>query len=214
MYRIFGIEKAAFTGDLADVMARAIHPDDRPAVEQSNLSVMHDRTPIPLEYRVIWPDGTVRVVWAEAGELILDAAGNPLTLSGIVQDITERKRAEDALRESERRFRHIADTISDIAYSCRADAGGGFAVDWMTGAAEPITGYTATEIQAHGCWRFLVVDEDIARSINTSRASRRGHLLRANCVCAARMARSSGSTRSLNAWRMKRKGIAAGSMAD
>jgi PAS domain S-box-containing protein len=163
MYCIFGIEKTAFTGDLADVMTRAIHPDDRPAVERSNLSVIHNRTPIPLEYRVVWPDGTVRVVWAEAGELLLDAAGNPLALSGIVQDITERKQAEAALRESERRFRHIADTISDIAYSCCADAGGNYTLDWMTGAAEPITGYTAAEIQAHGCWRFLVVDADVAR---------------------------------------------------
>ena len=72
MYPIFGVDKTEFTGDLADVMARAIHPDDMAAVEASNLSVINNDKPIPLEYRIVWPDGTQRVVWAEAGKLILD----------------------------------------------------------------------------------------------------------------------------------------------
>ena len=113
MYRIFGIAKSTFTGDLADVIARAIHPDDRLAVEQSNLSVISEGKPIPLEYRVIWPDGTVRVVWAEAGELIRDAVGNTATLSGIVQDITERKRAEAQLTEQLDELRRWQDVMLD-----------------------------------------------------------------------------------------------------
>ena len=100
MYRIFGIEKAGFSGKLSDVITNAIHPDDRAAVEQSNSSVIQEKNPIPLEYRIIRPDGTVRVVWAEAGELILNKDGQPEILSGIVQDITERKQAEETLRDS------------------------------------------------------------------------------------------------------------------
>ncbi|MCX7044383.1 MAG: PAS domain-containing protein [Candidatus Sumerlaeota bacterium] len=94
MYRIFGMDKSAFTGDLADVIARRIHPDDRAAVERANRSVIQEGKPMPLEYRVLRPDGTMRIAWAEAGELVLDAAGQPALLTGIVQDITERKRAE------------------------------------------------------------------------------------------------------------------------
>jgi PAS domain S-box-containing protein len=102
MYRIFGIDKESFTGDLADVVARAIHPDDREKVNDSNRSVSEDGKPAPLEYRVVLPDGAIRVVWGEAGEMILDESGAPSLLSGIVQDITERKQVEEALRESER----------------------------------------------------------------------------------------------------------------
>lgn len=104
MYRIFGIEKENFSANLADVMTRAIHPDDRAAVEESNRSVIEDKKPVPMEYRIIWPDGTVRVVWAEAGEFILNNEGNPDVLTGIVQDITNRKLADASLRESEERF--------------------------------------------------------------------------------------------------------------
>jgi PAS domain S-box-containing protein len=109
MFRIFGVEKKNFAGDLNEVIERAIHPDDRAAVERANLSVVKDKTPLALEYRVVWPDGTVRTVWAEAGGLTLDEAGQPQVLTGIVQDITERKKAEAALRENEEKYRGLVE---------------------------------------------------------------------------------------------------------
>ena len=114
MFRIFGIEKEGFQGDLTDVIARAIHPEDRAAVEESNRSVIMDKKPVPLEYRIVWPDGTIRMVWAEAGELILDHSGQPVALTGIVQDITERKRAEEMVQKSLEQWKATFDAISDI----------------------------------------------------------------------------------------------------
>jgi PAS domain S-box-containing protein len=107
MFRIFGIDPAGFAGDLGAVIAAAIHPDDRAAVERSNRSVMEEGKPIPLEYRVVRPDGTIRVVDAEAGELVRDEAGRPELLSGIVQDVTDRKQSEQSLRELTGRL-HLA----------------------------------------------------------------------------------------------------------
>ena len=102
MFRLFGIDKETFSGSLGDVVTTAIHPDDREKVEASNLSVMNDSKPIPLEYRVIWPDQSVHTVYAEAGEMVTDDEGNPALLMGTVQDITERKRIEAfALMEKE-----------------------------------------------------------------------------------------------------------------
>ncbi len=97
MFHLFGLDPATFTGDLADVMANAIHPEDRDAVEESNRSVMTDGRPIPTAYRVVRPDGSVRVMWGEAGEMLLGDDGTPAFLSGTVQDITERKHAEDEI---------------------------------------------------------------------------------------------------------------------
>ena len=116
MYHIFGIPRGGFTGSLEEVIAQAIHPDDRQRVEQSNLSVVKQKKPIPLEYRVIWPDYSVHVVWAEAGELILDAAGEPAQLKGIAQDITERKRTEAALANERNLLRSLIDNVPDYIY--------------------------------------------------------------------------------------------------
>jgi PAS domain S-box-containing protein len=109
MYRIFGIEREGFSGELSEIVARCIHPDDRAAVAASNAGVVAEGRPTPLRYRVVRPDGTVRVVWAEAGDLVRDEAGRPLRLSGIVQDITPEVQAEEALRLSEEQFRRLYD---------------------------------------------------------------------------------------------------------
>jgi PAS domain S-box-containing protein len=100
MYRIFGVEREGFSGDLTQVVAQVIHPEDRAAVEAANRRVIEEGVSEPLEYRVVRGDGSIRHVWAEAGELVRDGAGQPLTLTGIVQDVTERREAEIQLQGS------------------------------------------------------------------------------------------------------------------
>lgn len=98
MYAIFGVDRGSFSGDLTQAISQSIHPEDRPLVERSNISVISEGKPVPAEYRVIWPDGSVHWIYAEAGDLVRDESGNPALLTGIAQDITERKMVEDALR--------------------------------------------------------------------------------------------------------------------
>lgn len=146
MYHIFGINKETFTGDLGDVNSRAIHPDDRAQVELTNMTIINGNRPKqPLEYRVIWPDGSVRVVWAEAGELIFDEAGNPVVLTGIAQDITERKKTEKALQASEEKFRSLFKAINVPTYTWQY-VGDDFVLRDYNETALTITGGTISDI--------------------------------------------------------------------
>ena len=165
MHRIFGISKKAFTGDLRDVIRRAVHPDDRARVEQANRSVRRERKPIPLEYRVVWPDGTVRVVWAEAGELILDEAGNPAVLTGIVQDITERKRAEKALVESEKKYRALVENLNEGIWQIDKDGHTAFVNSRMA----RMLGYSPEKMLGKHLFAFMDEQGRIAAERNLKR---------------------------------------------
>ncbi|MFA4876942.1 MAG: PAS domain S-box protein [Methanoregula sp.] len=76
-------------------------------------------------------------------------------------DITARREAEMRLSESENRFRHVSAITSDFAFSCRTQPDGGYAIDWMAGSVEKITGYSTEEIREQRCWSFLVCPEDL-----------------------------------------------------
>jgi len=127
MFWIFGLERQTFPSSLETVIAQAVHPDDRLKVKQANLSVIEHNQSVPLEYRVIWPDQSVHVVWAEPGEFLLDEAGNPSLISGTVQDITERKLSEEKLVKS---YESLKKTLND-------------AIDTMVKIVETRDPYTA-----------------------------------------------------------------------
>ncbi len=97
MFRLYGIDPVGFNGNMDEIIANAIHPDDREKVNQANQLIVEKGIPTPTEYRVIWPDLSIHYVWAEPGELIMDANGRPEILKGITLDITQRKTAEQEI---------------------------------------------------------------------------------------------------------------------
>lgn len=76
-------------------------------------------------------------------------------------ELQERILAEEALKLSERRFRYISSSISDISYSCTINEKGESEIDWLYGAVEKITGYTSEELREMKCWGKLVLEEDL-----------------------------------------------------
>ena len=74
--------------------------------------------------------------------------------------IMERIRAEQALSESEERYRAVSELTSDLAYAFRVDADGSLASEWMTQALSQVTGFTSGELAARGGWASLVYPDD------------------------------------------------------
>ena len=89
------------------------------------------------------------------------ADGSLLGVLGVGRDITSRKLSEQAVRESEERFRRVSQTITDVAYSCVREGDGPFRFDWLSGAVERMTGYSDQELLEWGCWKPLVLEEDV-----------------------------------------------------
>ncbi len=103
-------------------LAKHIHPEDRELV-QANVKNALERTHAwDAEYRVLWPDGSIHWLHSK-GAVLLDASGRPARSTGVVQDISERKQAEAVLRESEERFRNMADTAPVLIWVSGPDKG-------------------------------------------------------------------------------------------
>jgi PAS domain S-box-containing protein len=100
MESLFGIDQKSFSGDFNELIARAIHPDDLSIIENSNRSVFEGKKPTPVEFRIIWPDKTIHSVWLETDEILLDSEGKPDIITGIAQDVTERKLLEEELQKA------------------------------------------------------------------------------------------------------------------
>jgi len=89
-----------------------MHPGDRQRAWDTAQQGLHSRMPFILEYRLRTADGGEKRVW-ERGAGVYAQDGSIVALEGFVEDITERRRAEAAVRESEERFRNLSGLSSD-----------------------------------------------------------------------------------------------------
>ena len=87
-----------------ELMMKIIHPDDLPGLEEVDIDTDKTGEPFVMEYRAFTKDG--RMIWVhDEAVLAYDGDGNRDNWHGVMYDITARKMAEDALRESENRYR-------------------------------------------------------------------------------------------------------------
>ncbi len=112
---IHGIPRGSFPGTF-EGHRDDMHPDDRERVFATLQHTLRTGEAYFVLYRIIRPDGQVR--WLEArANLLHDAEGEPLRLVGVCTDVTERKRAQDDLAESERRLARLYESEQEARKS-------------------------------------------------------------------------------------------------
>ncbi|HEX7335562.1 MAG TPA: MASE1 domain-containing protein [Gemmatimonadales bacterium] len=98
--QLYGLAPGDRMASYEDFIAR-VHPDDREFVGETVRRVMEEGGDLDYEFRIVLPDGRTRWI-ADQGELHRDGAGRPLYLTGVCTDVTERRVAEERLRQAHR----------------------------------------------------------------------------------------------------------------
>lgn len=152
-YALTGYPRDAFLREDAVTFQELIHPGDRQRVWETVQQALQNRQPYQLEYRIRTAGGQEKWVW-ERGKGIYDAQGGVLHLEGFISDITDRKQAEDALRESENRYRAIIENTSDCVWR--------ISIEGVTTFASPsvkkILGYEPDEIIGQSFKKLLAAE--------------------------------------------------------
>jgi PAS domain S-box-containing protein len=111
-----GYAPSEITAGGAVTFGELIHPEDRQRVWDAVQDAGRRRMPFDLEYRIRAKDGTEKWLF-ERGRFVPSSGEGPFLLEGFITDITQYKRAERALRESEERHRTLISGMKDILYS-------------------------------------------------------------------------------------------------
>jgi len=142
VFRLYDLDPAGH-GASFEAWLESVHPEDREFVLSEVQNATHSGTPIAVEYRVNTRDGSVRWLYSR-GQPQVDEKGRVKFYLGVVMDITERRKAVEDLRESETKFRTVADYTFDWEYWRKPDG----TMVWVSPSCERVTGHAAEEFLA------------------------------------------------------------------
>ncbi|MFC1744989.1 PAS domain S-box protein [Candidatus Riflebacteria bacterium] len=140
VYHLVGIAPDAGKQTL-DSSLKFVHPDDQEYAKKNLELAIEGKKKFHIDFRVLCSDG--RVIWVNSqGDIVHDKKGTPLSMLGSIVDITERKRAETDLEESENRFRELVESINDVIFEVAADG----RITYVSPVVKRVLGYTPDDI--------------------------------------------------------------------
>jgi PAS domain S-box-containing protein len=139
VYRIFGCSPQEF-GVTYDAFLSYVHPEDRDRVDNKVREAFNGK-PYSIDHRILRADGEERIVH-EQGEVIFDRENVPVQMKGTVQDITERKLAEEALKFAGKYNRILIEASLDPLVTIGSDG----KITDVNSSTEMVTGYSRDEL--------------------------------------------------------------------
>jgi len=165
LFRLYGLDpQQGFPTH--DQVVQRVHPEDRDKYVQAFHRLIHQKVDSDVEFRTVLPDGAIRYLYG-LGHPVLNANGELVEIVGTTVDITERKRAEEELRESETRFRTFVDHAGDALFV--QDLEQGTIVDVNREACESL-GYTRQELIGKTPLAFHLESDQAEMEAGTERA--------------------------------------------
>ncbi len=161
-YRIFEFDRSV--KPTIDSVVQRVHPQDRPDLQKVLADASRGATDFEHTYRLLLPDGRIKHVHALAHAL-QDASGNR-EFVGAVTDITERKRAEEDLRASERKYRQLVDTTPAFIHTALPDG----SLDFLSRGWLEYGGLPQTDL-LDWRWTAAIHPEDVEGFVDKWRAA-------------------------------------------
>ena len=156
--RITGYKPTAFISDPGLLLA-IVHPDDREVLENYLREAMVSREALALDFRIVRADGEERWI-SRRCQPVYGADGEMMGRRASNRDITERKRTEEALRESEQKYRNLVENVDAIIFRMDPE----MRPLALAGRVEKISGYTTEAVlDKPEVWRESVDPEDLGR---------------------------------------------------
>ena len=153
---IYGVNASEFD---YETIKKLPLPEYRPKLDEALKNLIEKNIPYEVEFKIRALDsGEIKDIHS-----ISFYDSERKIIFGIIQDITEKKKLQEALKLSEEKYRTISDLVSDYVFSTIIFDDGTTELDWVAGSFEEITGYTFEEYKSTGGWRGHLHPDDIEK---------------------------------------------------